>query len=337
MEGLSSDEAKKQNFNYQKIVFLVGISLMIMKFIAWMLTYSVSILTDALESIVNVVAAAIGLYALYLSSKPRDESHPFGHGKVENISSLIEGSMICAAGAIIILQAVERIINPMEITSLDIGLALIALTALINFIMGYYAIAKGKRNRSPALVASGKHLCSDTVSSVGIILGLFLMMALDGMGFDAYWIDGAVAAVFGLIIIFTGIRVVVSSMQSSMDAADVGIVKNILDTINDSRHSDWIDIHNLRVIRYGPLLHVQMHIVLPKSMTVEEQFTEFSELKDSIYRIYGDSVDLLMMGEPCTGAFCCHCDRDCPCRSHVFESRVEWTLETISEESSSIE
>ena len=330
-------DAKAENFGYQKIVLVVGAVLMAMKFIAWLYTDSVSILTDALESIVNVAAAAIGLYALYLSAQPRDDSHPFGHGKIENISSLIEGSMICVAGGIIILQAVDRIIDPKKPEALDIGLLLILITAVANYVTGYYAIAKGRRNRSPALVASGKHLCSDTYSSVGIVIGLMAMIALEGLDITAYWLDGAIASVFGVIILITGIRVVKDSMDSSMDKADEEIVDSILETLKENRHGDWIDIHNLRVIKYGSLLHIQMHVVLPKWMTIEDQTREFDELKESISSIYGDSVDLIMMGDPCTEVFCSHCDRECEQRSAEFVSFSDWTHKTICEEDSSVE
>ncbi len=336
-EQLNLSDSKAENFGYQKIVLAVGITLMAVKFAAWLLTDSVSILTDALESIVNVVAAAIGLYALYLSAQPRDENHPFGHGKIENISSLIEGSMICVAGALILLQAVERIIDPKKPDALDIGLILIVSTAVVNYVTGYYAIAKGRRNRSPALTASGKHLCSDTYSSVGIVIGLGAMMGLEAAGIKAYWLDGAIASVFGIIILITGIRVVKDSMDSSMDKADEVVVDNILSTLKENRHCDWIDIHNLRVIKYGALLHIQMHVVLPRRMTIEEQRKEFDELRESINAIYGDSVDIIVMGDPCTDVFCRYCDRECDLRAHQFVRLSDWTHETIVEEDTSVE
>ena len=326
----------KENFGYQKIVLIVGVSLMALKFIAWVLTDSVSILTDALESIVNVTAAAIGLYALYLSSQPRDENHPFGHGKIENISSLIEGSMICVAGGLIIMQAVERILDPKKIDGLDIGLALIALTAIVNLVTGYYAIVKGRKNRSPALTASGKHLCSDTVSSIGIILGLCVMVGLDRMGHQLYWIDGAIASVFGAIIIFTGIKVVKSSLDSSMDMADPEIVTGMLSSLKKKRHGDWIDIFNLRVIKYGSMLHIQMHLILPRDMTIAEQAEEYEEIENSIKADYGETVDIIIMSEPCTDDFCCHCEKYCEHRAHAFENVPEWTPETISDEETSL-
>ena len=168
------DNAAKTNFNFQKIISVIGILLMVIKFVAYYLTGSVAILTDALESIVNVVAAVIGLYALYLSAQPADQSHPFGHGKIENISATIEGSMILVAGGLIIYESVLSFLHPGEIRQLDIGLVIIAGAAAVNFAVGRAAIAKGKKTRSPALVASGRHLCSDTYSSIGIILGLII-------------------------------------------------------------------------------------------------------------------------------------------------------------------
>ena len=305
---------------------------MSMKFIAWAITDSVSIFTDALESIVNVVAAVIGLYALYLSSVPRDASHPFGHGKIENISSLIEGAMICVAGIIILLEAAERIINPQDVKSLDLGLIIMGIAAVANFVIGYVAILKGRRSRSPVLVAAGKHLCSDTLFSTAIIAGLVIMMVLDSTGNPMPWIDGVLAIVAGVIITYTGVKVVKESMDSSMDKADMEMVDEILENLKESRHGDWIDIHNLRVIKYGPMIHIQFHIILSRSMTVGDVYNEVNELRDSIKRIYGNSIDVLVMPDPCTDDCCPYCNRECPNRKAEFETLPEWTLDTVCHE-----
>lgn len=123
-------EAARRNYNFQKVIAAVGFILMSGKFLAYYITGSVAILTDAMESIVNVVAGVIGLYALYLTMKPADDSHPYGHGKIELISSSIEGSMISIAGALIILESVDRFLHPSDINSLDIGLVIVAVAAL---------------------------------------------------------------------------------------------------------------------------------------------------------------------------------------------------------------
>lgn len=325
-------KASKEDLGFQKVILTVGVSLMALKFAAWYVTSSVSILTDAFESIVNVVAACIGLYALYLSAKPRDRDHPFGHGKAETISSSIEGAMICVAGLIIILEASDRIINPVTVRKMDVGLLIVAFAAVTNFVVGYSAIKKGRKNRSQALVGAGKHLCSDTYSSAGIIIGLLLMLGVDSLGYDAMWLDGLIAALFGMIILFTGARVVKESMDAAMDKADVGIVNEILNALRESRHGDWIDVHNLRVIKYGTDLHIQMHVVLPRWMTVEEQNMEISEVKDSVTELYGDSVDLMLMVDPCTESFCRYCDEECGCRTHSFDGSRDWTVDTVCNE-----
>ena len=128
-----------ENYNFQKIVAVVGVSLMLIKFFAYFLTSSVAILTDALESIVNVIAAFIGLFALYLSAQPPDRSHPFGHGKIETISASVEGTLITVAGALIIAESVyDLIYHPNMISDLDIGLLLIIFAAAVNYIIRHH-------------------------------------------------------------------------------------------------------------------------------------------------------------------------------------------------------
>ena len=165
--------------------------MIIAKFIAYYLTHSVSILTDALESIVNVVAGFIGLYSLYVSAKPRDIDHPYGHGKAEFISAAVEGTLILSAGLLIIYNGIKSFIVPSTIQELDLGIYLVAGTAVINWLLGAISLRQGKRNNSLALLASGKHLQSDTYSTVAIIAGLLL---INFTGFQ--WIDGVVAIAF---------------------------------------------------------------------------------------------------------------------------------------------
>ena len=137
-------KTQHQNLQVQKWVAAISVLLLIVKFIAYYLTHSVSILTDALESIVNVAAGFIGFYSLYIAAKPRDIDHPYGHGKAEFISAAIEGTLIGSAGAIIIYKAIRSLINPVELQKIDYGIYLVAATAVINFIMGFISVRKGK-------------------------------------------------------------------------------------------------------------------------------------------------------------------------------------------------
>ena len=209
-------KATTQNFNTQKWIAILSVLLLIVKFIAYYLTHSVSILTDALESIVNVAAGFIGLYSLYIAAKPRDINHPYGHGKAEFLSAAIEGTLILSGSTIIIFNAVKNFIYPATIQKLDQGIYLIAITAIINFAAGFICVQKGKQNNSLALIASGKHLQLDSYTTSGIIVALILIFYTGHL-----WIDSAVAILFGIIGIYNGYKIVRTSIAGIMDEADV--------------------------------------------------------------------------------------------------------------------
>lgn len=325
-------DISNENYNFQKIVVIVGALLLLIKFLAYFITNSVAIFTDAVESIVNVAAGLIGLYALYLSARPADRNHPFGHGKVELISASVEGSMIGIAGILIIFEAINNMMNPKEISSLDVGLLLIIFAAAVNFILGTFAIRKGKKNRSMALEASGRHLRTDTVSSAGIILGLAIVYAGAALGYDLYILDPIIALVFGVLIIVTGARVVKKAMDGIMDKADAEILSNVVTCLSEHRSKDWIDIHNLRVIKYGSTLHMEMHVTLPFNMTIAEVEQENRQLHEAVSTLYGDSVDLIMMPEPCKEFSCVHCKRDCYARRAEFVEQLNWNVNLLSQE-----
>jgi len=323
------DAAAKSNYDFQKIIAVVGFSLMAIKFVAYYLTGSMAILTDALESIVNVVAAFVGLYALYLSAQPPDRSHPFGHGKIENVSATIEGTMILIAGALIIYESILSFFNPGEIRQLDIGLVIVALAAGVNYAVGKAAIRKGKKTRSPALVASGKHLCSDTYSSIGIILGLLVVYAALAMGYDAAWLDSSIAIVFGVIIGYTGLKVIRESIDDSMDKNDEELMADLADLLNEYRHDDWIDVYRLRMIKYGHGLFVDLHLILPQDMTVTHTYEEETQLAEAIKWKFGETVDISITPAPCNELMCRYCNRNCFNRNEDFQHYLVWTVEML--------
>ncbi len=321
--------AADPNFEFQKIVAAVGVTLMAIKFFAYILTGSVSILTDAMESIVNVVAAFIGLFALYISSKPADRTHPFGHGKIETVSASVEGTLITVAGCLIILESAERLLNPHPVEDLDIGLMLIALTAAVNFATGRAAIVRGRKSRSSALVASGKHLCSDTVSSAGIIAGLGVMLAAQAAGFDALWLDPVIAAAFGCVIIYSGLGVIRSCLNDFMDRMDEALIGDAAECLSEKRHKDWIDLYGLRIIKYGPRVYVNLQAVFPKYLTLEEFSYETGEIADALKEKFGDSTDVSVVAVPCLDFCCTYCEYDCPDRKEKYIRSLEWTPETL--------
>lgn len=316
----------QQNLTIQKWVAAVSVLLLTVKFIAYYTTHSVSILTDALESIVNVAAGFIGLYSLYVAAKPRDHNHPYGHGKAEFLSAAIEGTLIACAGAIILYKGIQNLINPVELHKIDYGIWLVAATAVVNFIVGYICLRTGRINNSMALMASGKHLQSDTWSTVGIIAGLVLLYFT---GFK--WIDSAVAILFSLLIMFTGYRIIRRSIAGIMDEADVKLLTRMVQVLNTSRRENWIDLHNLRVIKYGSVLHVDCHLTVPWYLNVHEAHREIDALAQLIRKEFGESLELFVHSDGCLPFQCKICNKaDCSVRQHNFEKKINWTLENIS-------
>jgi cation diffusion facilitator family transporter len=316
-----------QNLRLQRWVAIISVVILAVKLFAYYITNSVSILTDALESIVNVAAGFIGLYSLFVAAKPRDKEHPYGHGKAEYISAAIEGSLIGSAGAIILYKAIKSLIEPVQLRELDYGIWLVAATAVINFIVGWVCLRTGKKNGSPALVASGKHLQSDTWSTAGIIAGLILL-TLTGIG----WIDSAVAIFFGLFIMFTAYRILRKSIAGIMDEADVELLEKMVQVINAQRRENWVDLHNLRVIKYGTVLHVDCHLTVPWYLNVVEAHKEIDHLAEMIRKEFGESLEIFVHTDACIPPFQCRiCYKtDCDVRQHNFEKRIDWTLENVS-------
>jgi cation diffusion facilitator family transporter len=319
-------EAAKQNIRIQTWVAVLSVMLLITKMTAYFLTGSVAILTDALESIVNVVAGFFGLFSLYLSAKPRDADHPYGHGKIEFISSAVEGSMIFVAGVLIIYEAVKNLIQPGAIHQLDTGILLIGITALINYAMGLLCVRTGKRNNSLPLISSGKHLQSDTYSTLGILVGLVLIRFT-----NITWLDSAVAILFSFIILYTGYKIIRESMAGIMDETDKALLVKMVALLNANRKENWVDLHNLRIIKYGSTLHLDCHFTVPWYLNVHEAHKEIDVLAELVRKNFGESLELFVHSDGCLDFSCKICDKkECSVRKHPFEKRIEWTVENIS-------
>ena len=316
----------RANLQLQKTVTVIAVALFTIKVIAWYLTKSVLVLTDALESTVNVAAGFIGLFSLYIAARPRDANHPYGHGKAEFLSAAVEGSLITIAGFVIIYEAVYSFIYPRSLKQLDYGILLISVTAVINYITGYYCIKTGKKNNSLALIAAGRHLQTDTWSTLGIIVGLVLIR-LTGL----QWIDSAVAMGLAGYIIYTGYRIVRSSVAGIMDEADKALLQKMVELLNANRQPNWIDLHNLRIIKYGNVLHMDCHLTVPWYLNVKEAHAEIDRLSALIKKAFGESVELFVHADACLNFSCSICQKmECAVRQHPFGKRIEWTIDNIS-------
>ena len=317
--------SSQQNIRIQQWVAGLSVVVLMAKLSAYFITHSVAILTDALESIVNVVAGFFGLYSLRLSAKPRDADHPYGHGKIEFISAAVEGAMISFAAIFILYEAIRNLITPLPLQKLDVGIGLIGLTAAVNFVLGTVCVRTGKKNHSLALMASGRHLLSDTYTTGGILLGLALLYFT-----GVRWLDSVVAIVFAFIIFFTGFRLVRSSIAGIMDERDKDLLRKMVDILDSNRSKNWVDIHNIRIIKYGTTLHLDCHVTVPWYLNVHEAHDEIDKLAGLVRKEFGDAIELFVHSDGCLPTGCPICIKDdCPVRHHPFQRRIRWTVQNM--------
>lgn len=314
-------EESLKNLRFQKVITVVGVLLFVVKVFAWYLTGSVAILTDALESTINITSAFVGLYSLSLSARPRDESHPYGHGKVEFVSAGIEGTLVTGAGLLILYEAFRQLTGPpRELMALDFGIVLVLVTAVINFAMGSVAVRQGRLSKSLALVASGRHLQSDTYSTIGIVAGL-LLLKVTGM----VWLDSAVALLFGGLIVVSGGGIVRSALRGIMDEADSGLLQEIIALLERHRSANWIDLHHLRVIKFGARLHLDCHLTVPWYFDIRQANAEIEQLQQLVNGHFGTTVDVQVRADACQEFSCMLCRRDACCvRVAPFRESLPW-------------
>ncbi|MDR2949028.1 MAG: cation diffusion facilitator family transporter [Prevotella sp.] len=309
----------------QTIIVTCGVILMAGKFTAYFLTNSVGILTDAMESIVNVTAGFISLYAIRQAAKPKDEDHPFGHGKIELISASIEGILIFIAGGVIIYEGIQRLFTPSIIEKLDIGIVVIATAGVVNYLLGWYSIRQGKKYDSIALVAGGKHLQSDTYSTIGLVVGL-IMLYFTGLA----WIDSALAIIFGGIISFTGISILRKTINNLIDTADKEALEIITKSISENRKQDWIDIHNLKVLKYGGDYFIDCDLTLPWYYNITEGHQSCEELRMCLVKLFPQGALISIHSDSCLEKYCAVCPvKDCQYRKKAFTGLVPFTMEKL--------
>ncbi len=310
-----------------KITFFAGLLILLIKFIAWFITDSAAIYSDALESIVNVITAITGWVAIRISARPADKDHPYGHGKVEYFSAGLEGILITIAGFLIVYESVTSFINGVVLQELSIGLALIGLTALINGILALYLIQTGKKTRSATLIASGYHVGSDAFTTLGVFIGLFIVKFT-----TITWIDPLVAFLVAAHIVYQGLKLIKAAVMRLMDSADEAALKQISHCLVHHRKDEWIAPHRLRAWRAGSQLFVDFHLIMPWYMSLRETHEAEHEIKSAFSDAMKESVELIIHTEPCFPEACAYCRmKTCSYRSEDQSRDIIWNTDYLME------
>jgi cation diffusion facilitator family transporter len=297
---------------------------MMAKFGAYFLTASTFVLTDAAESIVNVVASSFAFFSIYLASQPRDANHPYGHGKVEYFSVFIEGALIGIAAITIIIKSVYGIFYPTQIHDLLTGAIIIGATGTVNGLLGYYMIRKGKALPSMTVEADGRHLLTDMVTSAALVAGLLLIYLT-----NILWLDSALSILVALYILYSSYKLVRRSVSGLMDEADFEMVTKVVAVLNKQRRDPWIDIHNFRAQKYGNDLHIDCHLTLPNYFDLIQVHNEV-KLVDELINRKVTKTELFIHTDPCVPQCCHYCSMpNCPIRSEPKREEITWTLEKV--------
>ncbi len=299
---------------------------MLAKFSAYLITNSNAILTDAAESIVNVMASSFAFYSIYLTTLPKDENHPYGHGKVEFFSAFVEGVLIALAGLIIIFKSSYNLIFPVSITQLVDGALIIAATGLINLMVGYYLINTGKKHYSMTLEADGKHLLVDAITSGGLVVGIILIYST-----KIYWLDSVISILLGFYIVYNGYRLTRKSVGALMDESNTELLQGIVSILQENRRNSWIDVHNLRAQQYGADIHIDCHFTFPYYYNLAEVHQQISDIDQMINEKKGRQTELFIHADPCLPACCHYCNvENCPVRQDDFREEIYWTIENAT-------
>ena len=299
---------------------------MLTKFAAFFMTQSNAILTDAAESIVNVIAGGFAFSSIYLSTQPRDENHPYGHGKVEFFSAFIEGALISLAGILIIIKSIYNLVFPIAISNLSSGTIIIAVAGAVNYLIGLYLIRMGKKHHSVTLTADGKHLLTDTYTSIALVAGLISIIVTGYI-----WLDGVISIVAGFYIIYTGYALLRTSVGGLMDESDTLILEEVVEILQQNRKMPWIDVHNLRAQQYGPELHIDCHVTLPYYYDLTRVHQEISDIDVLINTEARRHAELFIHADPCLPQCCHYCHvENCPVRVEPFSKEIIWTLQNTT-------
>lgn len=296
-----------------------------LKVTAYYMTNSTAVLSDALESTVNVVAAFVALIVLRVVSQPADEDHPYGHGKLEYFSAAFEGGLIFFAALMIIREAIDSLWKGHAFRQLESGLVVVAVAAVINLVLGLYLKKMGEREKSEALKASGAHVISDVWTTVGVGVGLGLVLLT-----ELPWIDPVVAIIVALNLAYEGYKIVRKSAGGLIDEVDTDVIRQLAQSLENNRLPGIIDVHKTKIIRSGRFHHVDAHLVVPEYWDISRTHAYCEDFEAEVVADYPFDGEIAFHLDPCKRLYCQRCKMvDCPIRQHPFEKESPFTVESL--------
>ena len=311
----------QKNIRTAIISLVVSVAVLLLKTKAYYETLSVAVLSDALETVINVITAVIALYSVKLAAEPADEDHPYGHGKMEYFSAAFEGGLIFFAGLAIVYEAGKAFFVPTEIQNFIQGFSYLGLATLLNLLAGLHLLYAGKKQKSEALKASGKHVLSDVVTSAGVFVSL-LLVKWTGL----QWIDSIVGVIIGFWLCYESFKILKENSGALLDETDSQSLNKLSEVITEFRQPAVIDIHHLRMIRSGNFHHIDAHMVVPEFWDVHQAHTMAHEFEKNVVSKYEFDGEFAFHMDPCQKKYCSVCSiQNCQIRESSFKSLRQLT------------
>jgi cation diffusion facilitator family transporter len=325
VKSAANDKAFQSRMKIIRLVLILSVGIMALKFVAFWLTKSGAILSDALESLINIATSTFTLYSIYYAAKLRDEDHPYGHGKVEYFAIGFEGALIFGTGIYIIIHSYNKFLHPQPIQGVDAGILLTAISGLIMYFIGSFLKNKGRELHSEPLVADGTHFHTDAITSAGLIAGLLLFRFTGWL-----WVDPLLASLLALHIMSSGFQLLKEAIDRLMDKVDLKTIQLVTEVLENMRRPNWIDIHNLRVQKFGDYLHIDCHLTLPFYLNLEQVHDEIKTLEKELNNALHQTVELFIHTDPCQQIPCALCSApDCKFRKTPLLKRVNWNSSNL--------
>lgn len=298
------------------IVSLIATTLiLVLKFLAYYVTSSAALKSDAMESVVNLVSGAFTLGAVIFAERPADTSHPYGHGKIEYFSAAFEGGLISLAAILILYEAVKSFALGSPVRHLDYGLLFNIGAGTLNGLLGFFLIRAGKKYQSTAITADGHHILSDFYTTVGLGIGLFIVK-LTGW----HWMDSVLAAAMGGFLIFTGFKLVKTSSKALLDEEDQELIQKLQTSIAQNKTPDIINTHDIRTLRSGRYTHVDIHFTIPEFYSLEKSHDLVENFGKKVLQDLNIEGEFHSHMDPCRREYCKVCTlENCPVRNEPFK------------------
>lgn len=305
----------------------LGIAIFLVKAFSYYLTGSLALKSDALESIVNIVAAVFAYMAITFANQPADKDHPYGHGKIENFSAAFEGGLIVLAAIFIFYESFMELLHGVTIKDLGLGLWINLGAGSINGVLGLLLIKNGRELHSKTLDADGHHLLTDFYTTIGIFVGLIIVKLT-----HFNWLDPVMAMAMALFLAKTGSKLVLSSSHALLDAEDPQTLKKLIQVINTINEPQIITVHEMRTLRSGRYIHVDLHLVVPEFYNVRNAHDLMDEYEEKIIDQLGLEGEFHTHMDPCYQLYCRQCPiESCPIRKNPFLARIPLTVETATQ------